>query len=88
MNKTISNDKLVVDRLVDDISEKSSEFSLNYVDLGLDCTNEGVDEECNDCYEDASHFTEEYKIYIDNLKSYIKSISEAMDEKDKGFFGK
>ncbi len=88
MNKTISNDKLVVDRLVDDISEKSSAFSLNYVDLGLDCTNEGVDEECNDCYEDASHFTEEYKIYIDNLKSYIKSISEAMVEKDKGFFGK
>ena len=39
MNKTISNDKLVVDRLVDDISEKSSAFSLNYVDLGLDCTN-------------------------------------------------
>ena len=88
MKKMIANNTLIVDRLIDDISKKSSAFSLDYVDMGLDCTNEGVDEECNGCYEDASHFTEEYKVYIDNLKSYIREISEAMVEKDNGFFSK
>ena len=53
MKKTIANNTLIVDRLIDDISKKSSAFSLDYVDMGLDCTNESVDEECNGCYEDA-----------------------------------
>ena len=86
MSGTIVNKSAVANELAGDILNKSLGFFLESVDTGVECTNASVDSDCNNCYEAAIQFAEDYKPYIDNLTEFIKGISNSMEEKDNGFF--